>query len=522
MTSLEDRPIRTALLSVSDKSGIVDLAKQLIDLNITLLSTGGTASCLREHGVDVMDVSDVTGFPEIMNGRVKTLHPNVHAGILARRLVDDAVLAEHNIQAIDLVVVNLYPFRATIAKEDCDLATAVENIDVGGPTMIRAAAKNHADVSVVVNPNDYDHLITELQQCAGSISGDTRFRLAAKAFEHTAQYDAAISDYFHRDEVHYPSHFHANFSKQSDLRYGENPHQTAAFYVKNIKQVGTISAAKQLQGKALSFNNIADSDAALECVKEFTQNPSCVIVKHANPCGIAMADSLLDAYQRAFQTDPTSSFGGIIAFNRCLDEVTAKAIIDKQFVEVIIAPEFSAEALIVLQEKPNVRVLACGEFQAFKQKQYDYKKVAGGLLVQERDTKMIQREDLTIVSKRKPSEQEIQDCLFAWRIVKHVKSNAIVYAKDNASIGVGAGQMSRVVSAQVAGIKAQDADLPVSGSVMASDAFFPFRDGIDQAANLGITAVIQPGGSIRDEEIIQAADEADMAMIFTGVRHFKH
>lgn len=521
MTQTDDRPIRTALLSVSDKTGIVDLAKRLIEFNITILSTGGTAQCLRDSGVDVMDVSDVTGFPEIMNGRVKTLHPNVHAGILARRVVDDAVLAEHNIQAIDLVVVNLYPFQSVIAKDDCDLAMAVENIDIGGPTMVRAAAKNHADVTVVVDPNDYDHLLTELQQCAGSISAKARFHYAAKAFDHTAQYDAAISTYFHRDEALFPNHFHT-FSKQSDLRYGENPHQDAAFYVAPQSKSGTISAARQIQGKALSFNNIADSDAALECVKEFTDAPACVIVKHANPCGVAVAQSLEAAYQRAFETDPTSSFGGIIAFNQEVDEAVAKAIIEKQFVEVIIAPKFSEAAIFALQEKPNVRVLACGEFETLNFKQLDYKKVAGGLLLQNRDIHKVTAADLRVVSKRQPTEQELKDCLFAWRIVKHVKSNAIVYAKNNASIGIGAGQMSRVVSAQIAGMKAQDANLEVKGSVMASDAFFPFRDGIDQAASVGITAVIQPGGSIRDEDIIQAADEANMAMIFTGVRHFKH
>lgn len=518
-----NKKITRALVSVSDKTGIVEFCQQLSQLGIELLSTGGTAKTLAEHQIPVTEVSDYTGYPEMMDGRVKTLHPKVHGGILARRGVDDAVMAANGIQAIDLVVVNLYPFSQTIAKPDCDFETAIENIDIGGPTMIRAAAKNHHDVAVVVNPADYEAIIAELAANASSLSQQTRFNLALKSFEHTASYDTAISAYLAGlNKQVFPEVLNLQFYQSQSLRYGENPHQNAAFYSEKAPASGTIAAAKQIQGKELSYNNIADADAALECVKEFSDKPTCVIVKHANPCGVAEADDLLSAYNLAYQTDPTSAFGGIIAFNQELDEVTATEIINRQFVEVIIAPTISESAKAVLSSKVNIRVLECGSWSKQNVAALDFKKVAGGLLVQDKDFGHITADDIKVVSKREPTPQELCDLLFAWKVAKFVKSNAIVYCKNGQTIGVGAGQMSRVYSAKIAGIKAADGGLVVEGTAMASDAFFPFRDGIDAAAEAGITAVIQPGGSMRDNEVIAAADEHNIAMVFTGMRHFRH
>jgi phosphoribosylaminoimidazolecarboxamide formyltransferase/IMP cyclohydrolase len=531
---MNTNPIRRALLSVSDKTGILEFAQALVAMDVELLSTGGTAKLLAEAGLPVIEVSDHTGHPEIMDGRVKTLHPKIHGGILARRGQDDAVMAENNIAAIDLVVVNLYPFAATVANPDCTLPDAIENIDIGGPTMVRAAAKNHNDVTIVVNADDYVTVLEQMQANSGVVDHATRFDLAIKAFEHTAEYDGMIANYFgarldsvectegcDHEHSEFPRTYNIQVSKKQDLRYGENSHQAAAFYVENEIQEASVATAQQLQGKALSFNNIADTDAALECVKEFDQ-PACVIVKHANPCGVALGDNILVAYERAYQTDPTSAFGGIIAFNQELDAATAQAIIDRQFVEVIIAPTVSEEANAVLSAKQNVRVLECGDWAGQLTDGYDFKRVNGGLLIQERDFGMVEAEDLKVVTKRQPTEAELKDLMFTWKVAKYVKSNAIVYCKDGMTIGVGAGQMSRVYSAKIAGIKAADEDLEVVGSVMASDAFFPFRDGIDAAAAAGITAVIQPGGSMRDEEVIAAADEAGIAMVFTGMRHFRH
>ena len=519
--------IQRALISVSDKTGIIDFANGLREQGVEILSTGGTARLLAEHGIAVTEVSDYTGFPEMMDGRVKTLHPRIHGGILGRRGTDDAVMAEHGIGAIDLVVVNLYPFEQTVAKPDCDLATAIENIDIGGPTMLRAAAKNHAAVTVVVDAADYPGILEEMRTNGGAVSDATRYDLAVKTFEHTARYDGAIANYLGaigadgaRND--FPRTFNSQFRMAQAMRYGENPHQKAAFYVEHAPEVGTVSTARQLQGKALSYNNIADTDAALECVKQFNEGPACVIVKHANPCGVAVGGSLLEAYDRAFRTDPTSAFGGIIAFNQPLDAATARSIVERQFVEVIIAPGVDDDAAAAVAEKKNVRLLACGDWPVETAAGYDFKRVNGGLLVQERDLGMVSRDDLKVVTGRAPGEQELKDLFFAWRVAKFVKSNAIVYCRDGMTIGVGAGQMSRVYSARIAGIKAADEGLEVKGSVMASDAFFPFRDGIDAAAEAGITAVIQPGGSMRDEEVIQAANEHGIAMVFTGMRHFRH
>lgn len=523
---MTDRPvaISRALLSVSDKTGVVDLARQLAALGVELLSTGGTCKLLVEHGVAVTEVSDYTGFPEMMDGRVKTLHPRIHGGILGRRGEDDAVMAAHDIGRIDLVVVNLYPFEATVAAPDCELVTAIENIDIGGPTMVRAAAKNHRDVAVVVDSADYAGLVAELRT-HGALSLATRFALAVKAFEHTAAYDGAIADYLgtrlgNQPET-FPRTWNRQFHKVQELRYGENPHQRAAFYRDRAPAPGSVAAATQLQGRELSYNNIADGDAALECVRQFDA-PACVIVKHANPCGVAVAASLRAAYDLAFATDPESAFGGIVAFNREVDETTLRAILDRQFVEVVIAPAFSADAVAAAAAKQNVRLLACGSWQGGCADGWDCKRVNGGLLIQDRDAGWIEAADLKIVSQRQPSAQQVADLLFAWRVAKFVKSNAIVYARDGRTIGVGAGQMSRVNSARIAVIKAEHAGLTVAGAVMASDAFFPFRDGIDNAAAAGIAAVIQPGGSIRDAEVIAAADEHRIAMVFTGMRHFRH
>ncbi|QJR80797.1 bifunctional phosphoribosylaminoimidazolecarboxamide formyltransferase/IMP cyclohydrolase [Alteromonas pelagimontana] len=528
------KPIKRALLSVSDKTGIIEFAEALYQSGVELLSTGGTAKLLAQAGLPVTEVSSHTGHPEIMDGRVKTLHPKIHGGILGRRGQDEDVMAEHEIAPIDLVVVNLYPFAATVAQEGCSLEDAIENIDIGGPTMVRAAAKNHKDVTIVVNAADYPRVLEEMGNNGGSLKYQTRFDLAIKAFEHTAEYDGMIANYFgakidaveceddcEHSHSEFPRTINMQMTKKQDLRYGENSHQSAAFYVENQIQEASVATAQQLQGKELSFNNIADTDAALECVKEF-EEPACVIVKHANPCGVAIGDTILSAYERAYKTDPTSAFGGIIAFNRELDAQTAQAIVDRQFVEVIIAPAVSEDAKVVVATKKNVRLLVCGNWQGQLTDGYDFKRVNGGLLVQERDFGMIDMEDLQVVTKRHPTDEQLRDLMFCWKVAKYVKSNAIVYCKDGMTIGVGAGQMSRVYSAKIAGIKAADESLEVAGSVMASDAFFPFRDGIDAAAAAGIKAVIQPGGSMRDEEVIAAANEHDIAMVFTGMRHFRH
>ena len=521
MTDHKVKPAR-ALLSVSDKTGIVEFAQALHNAGVEILSTGGTANLLDKEGIPVTEVSSYTGFPEMMDGRVKTLHPKVHGGILGRRGTDDQVMQEHGINPIDMVVVNLYPFQQTVSDPNCDLPTAIENIDIGGPTMVRSAAKNHKDVAIVVDAGDYDNLIAEINE--GGLSYQTRFTLATKAFEHTAQYDGAIANHLGRiqedgSKADFARTFNVQFKHQQTMRYGENPHQKAAFYVEESAPVG-IASATQIQGKELSYNNIADTDAALECVKQFDDAPACVIVKHANPCGVAIGTSLLDAYQRAFSTDPESAFGGIIAFNQELDAATASAIVDKQFVEVIIAPRIAEDAKQAVANKKNVRLLECGEWNDTSHNAQEYKRVTGGLLVQDND--LLLNNELKIVSKVQPSEQQMADLQFAWKVAKFVKSNAIIYANNNMTIGVGAGQMSRINSARIAAIKAEHAGLDVNGSVMASDAFFPFRDGIDSAAEAGISAVIQPGGSMRDDEVIAAADEAGMAMVFTGMRHFRH
>ena len=527
-------PVRRALISVSDKTGILEFARELVNLGVEILSTGGTFKLLQDNGVPAVEVADYTGFAEMMDGRVKTLHPKIHGGILGRRGIDDGIMSEHGIKPIDLVAGNLYPFAATVAKPGCTLPDAIENIDIGGPTMVRSAAKNHKDVAIVVNAGDYSDVLASLQ--AGGLTYAERFALMLKAFEHTAAYDGMIANYLGTiDQAAetlsteargtFPQTFNSQFIKAQEMRYGENPHQSAAFYVEAEKGEASISTAVQLQGKELSFNNVADTDAALECVKSFVK-PACVIVKHANPCGVAVAlDSeggIRQAYELAYATDTESAFGGIIAFNRELDAATAQAIVDRQFVEVIIAPKISAEARAVVAAKANVRLLECGEWAAERSAGWDFKRVNGGLLVQSRDIAMIKAEDLKVVTKRAPSEQEIHDLIFAWKVAKFVKSNAIVYAKGRQTIGVGAGQMGRVNSARIAAIKAEHAGLQVAGSVMASDAFFPFRDGLDNAAANGITAVIQPGGSMRDAEVIAAADEANIAMVFTGMRHFRH
>jgi len=516
--------IKRALLSVSDKTNLADFARELDSLGVEIISTGGTASLLKENNISITEVSEYTEFPEMMDGRLKTLHPKIHGGILARRGEDDEVISQHGIEEIDLVAVNLYPFQETIAKDNVALDDAIENIDIGGPTMLRAAAKNHAAVAVVVDHNDYEDIIDELKVNSGSLTTDTRFKLAVKAFSHTAQYDGAISSYLSSikdgNKQKFPAKLNLQFSQRQIMRYGENPHQAAAFYVEDSTEFN-IASARQIQGKELSYNNVADADAALECVKEFEEGPACVIVKHANPCGVALRDNIFAAYDSAFKTDPTSAFGGIIAFNRELDAKTAQEIIDRQFVEVIIAPAIESSSIKILANKKNVRVLEIGNWQNIPQA-LDYKRVSGGLLVQDKDLGVIAEQDLKIVSKRVPNQNEIKDLLFAWKVCKYVKSNAIVYCKNQMTIGIGAGQMSRVYSAKIAGIKAQDENLEVAGSVMASDAFFPFRDGLDAAGKAGIKAVIQPGGSMRDEEVIQAADEHDIAMVFTGMRHFIH
>ncbi len=519
--------VKRALISVSDKSGIVEFAAILAKQGVEILSTGGTAALLVENGIDVIEVSSYTGFPEMMDGRVKTLHPKIHGGLLGRRGIDEAVMQEHGIKSIDLLVVNLYPFEKTVANPDTDLETAIENIDIGGPAMLRAASKNYKAVTVLTDSDDYQRIIDEMSANNGGVAESTRYDLAIKTFEHTARYDGAIANYFGclpaaGEKEEFPRTYTLQVRKVQEMRYGENPHQRAAFYVEQDCAEVSVATSTQYQGKQLSYNNMADTDAALECVKSYNDGPACVIVKHANPCGVAVADSLIAAYDHAYSTDPTSAFGGIIAFNQTLDAHTAKAIIDRQFVEVIIAPEIDEEAREILSAKKNVRVLACGQWTDKPLAGLDFKRVNGGLLVQDRDLGTISAKDLKIVTQRKPDADEIEDLLFTWKVAKFVKSNAIVYGRDRMTIGVGAGQMSRIYSARIAAIKAADAGLEVKGSVLASDAFFPFRDGLDAAAEAGVTAVIQPGGSMRDDEVIAAADEHGIAMVFTGMRHFRH
>jgi phosphoribosylaminoimidazolecarboxamide formyltransferase/IMP cyclohydrolase len=521
-------PVQRALLSVSDKQGLLEFARGLREFDIEILASGGTAKLLAQHGVPVTEVSAYTGFPEILDGRVKTLHPKIHGGILARRDLDAhrRAMRAHDIPPIDLVVVNLYPFEQTVARPGCTLDEAIENIDIGGPALVRAAAKNHGAVTVVVDAHDYTAVLEEMRQHKGVVSPATRYRMAVKAFEHTARYDGIVANYLgavHPDgtRADFPHTFTMQFRRAGPLRYGENPHQKAAFYAEQHPAEACVATARVIQGKELSYNNIADADAALECVKSFDE-AACVIVKHANPCGVAIADNILEAYRHAYITDPTSAFGGVIAFNRPLDEPTAGTILDRQFVEVIVAPEVAENARPALAGKPNVRVLETGLWGKTRPAGLDFKRVTGGLLVQDRDRGMVTEKDLKVVTKRAPSAQELKDLMFAWKVVKFVKSNAIVYGKEGRTVGIGAGQMSRVYSARIASIKATDAGLEVRGSVMASDAFLPFRDGLDQAAEVGVTAVIQPGGSMRDQEIIDAANQHGIAMVFTGMRHFRH
>jgi len=520
--------IRQALLSVSDKTGLVDFARKLAARGVALLSTGGTARAIAGAGIAVTDVGSYTGFPEMLDGRVKTLHPKVHGGILARRDLPEhtAALEAHGIPTIDLVVVNLYPFRETAARQGCTLEDAIENIDIGGPSMVRAAAKNWPHVGVVVDPADYAAILDELRDAGGTLGDATRFRLMRKAFAHTASYDGAIANWLTaRDAqgaaVAWPDDFHFAGHKVQDLRYGENPHQSAAFYRDEVPAAGSIATYRQLQGKELSYNNIADGDAAWECVKTFAE-PACVIVKHANPCGIATADAPLSAYRKAFATDPTSAFGGIIAFNREVDAATIDAI-TAQFVEVLIAPAYTPDALALIAKKVNVRVLAITlPANGGGPNAWDMKRVGGGFLLQSPDIENVSPDALRVVTRRVPTEAEMRDLLFVWRVAKFVKSNTIVYGRDGQTLGIGAGQMSRVDSAKIAAIKAKEATLSLQGSAAASDAFFPFRDGLDVVADNGATAIIQPGGSIRDPEVIAAADERGIAMVFTGIRHFRH
>ena len=520
-------PIQTALICVSNKTGIVDFAQVLHKQSITILSTGGSAQVLREAGIPVREVSDYTGFKEIMGGRVKTLHPMIHGGILARRGQDEAVIQEQGIIPIDLVVVNLYPFETVISDPDSSLSHAIENIDIGGPAMIRAAAKNYKHVTVAVDMVDYNRILDSMKANSGCVDEDTRYALAVKAFKHTASYDGIVSNYLgglaqkedSNSSKEFPPILNTRWYYRQGMRYGENPHQKAAFYVEKEIPSGSISSARQLQGKALSYNNVSDVDAAIECVRQFDEAPACVIVKHTNPCGVAIAGSLLHAYSKAYLTDPESAFGGIIAFNRELDEQTTKEILKRQFVEVIVAPAISEQARQVLASEENIRVLSCGQWPK-NSLEMDYKQVTGGLLVQESDSELFN--ELSVVTERKPSKQEMNDLQFAWRVARMVKSNAIIYARDNMTIGIGAGQMSRITSSRIAVIKARQAGLEIKGAVMASDAFFPFRDSIEHAADVGISAVIQPGGSKRDDEVIEASNKHGISMVFTGTRHFRH
>ncbi len=524
--------IKRALISVSDKSGILELASALIKLNIEILSTGGTAKLFRDNHIAVTEVGDYTGFPEMLDGRVKTLHPKVHGGILGRRDLPDhvATMQAHDIPNIDMVIVNLYPFEATVAKPNCTLEDAIENIDIGGPAMVRSAAKNWKDVAVLTDASQYQAVIDELNS-TGALAEKTTFALSVAAFNRISNYDAAISDYlssFNADGTRnaFPAQTNGRFVKLQDLRYGENPHQEAAFYRDLYPALGSLVTATQLQGKELSYNNIADADAAWEAVKSFTST-ACVIVKHANPCGVAVGKSAMEAYSKAFQTDPSSAFGGIIAFNTTVDKTAAEAV-SKQFVEVLIAPDFTAEALAIFSAKANVRVLKIalpkGGATAWEQgrNSHDIKRVGSGILIQTADNHEIAESDLKIISAKQPTPAQLQDMLFAWNVAKYVKSNAIVFCGNGMTLGVGAGQMSRIDSTKIAIIKAQNAGLSLQGSVVASDAFFPFRDGIDALAAAGASCVIHPGGSMRDEEVIAAADEHGLVMVTTGIRHFRH
>jgi len=517
--------LRRALISVSDKTGVVELARTLAERGVAILSTGGTARLLTEQGITVTEVSKHTGFPEIMDGRVKTLHPRIHGGLLGRRGVDESVMSLHGIERIDLLVVNLYPFAETVARPACTYSEAIENIDIGGPAMVRAAAKNHDAVTVLVDPADYGALLGELEQHDGSTTPQLRAWLAAKAFAHTARYDTMVANYLQSRNPApgsaFPQSLPLVYEKVQDLRYGENPHQQAAFYRDVTPRGPSVSNARLLQGKELSFNNIADADTAIECVRQFSE-PACVIVKHANPCGVAVAADPRAAYDRAYRTDPTSAFGGILAFNRPLDAATVSTILERQFVEVLAAPAILPEARAALAAKPNVRVLELGDLPVDHGAELEFRSVSGGLLAQTRDLGMVRRDQLQVVSRRQPTSAELDDLLFAWRVCKFVKSNAIVYAREHSTLGIGAGQMSRVYSSRIAAMKAADEKIAVSGAVMASDAFLPFRDGLDVAAEYGIGAVIQPGGSLRDAEVIAAADEHGMTMVFTGMRHFRH
>jgi phosphoribosylaminoimidazolecarboxamide formyltransferase / IMP cyclohydrolase len=525
MGSSDTRAIRRALLSVSDKRGLVELARALAAHGVDLVSTGGTARALREAGLEVREVAELTGFPEIMDGRVKTLHPAVHGALLGRSGVDDDVMREHGIAPIDLLVVNLYPFEQTVSAADCSLAEAVENIDIGGPAMLRAAAKNHERVTVVVDPGDYAAIADSLAH--GGIDATRRRALAAKAYAHTSRYDGRVAMWLGAraqggsEALRFAPTLTLDFERGQALRYGENPHQAGALYVERDAPPGVVAGATLRSGKELSYNNLADADAALECVKQLGDAPACVIVKHANPCGAALGPDLAEAYERAYATDPVSAFGGIIAFNAAPDAALVERILARQFVEVIVAPAFGGAALAAAGAKPNVRLLETGAWGE-PQRVLDFKRIAGGVLVQDGDRDAVTREALVVRTKRPPTAAELDDLLFAWRIAMFVKSNAIVYARAHRTIGIGAGQMSRVVSAKIAALKAEEAKLEVAGSVMASDAFFPFRDGIDAAAAAGVRAVIQPGGSMRDKEVVAAADEHGIAMVFTGVRHFRH
>ncbi|MCU6434773.1 bifunctional phosphoribosylaminoimidazolecarboxamide formyltransferase/IMP cyclohydrolase [Undibacterium sp. Jales W-56] len=520
--------IKQALISVSDKTGILEFARALSGMGVKLLSTGGTAKLLADNGLPVTEVADYTGFPEMLDGRVKTLHPKVHGGILARRDFPEhvAALEKHGIPTIDMVVVNLYPFQQTVAKAECSLEDAIENIDIGGPTMLRSSAKNHKDVVVIVDPSDYQVVLDEMKTNQNVVSYDTKFTLAKKVFAHTAQYDGAITNYLtslgedkaHATRSSYPQTLNLHFEKVQEMRYGENPHQSAAFYRDLLTLDGSLANYRQLQGKELSYNNIADADAAWECVKSFAES-ACVIVKHANPCGVALGATPFEAYSKALQTDPTSAFGGIIAFNRELDGKAAE-IVAKQFVEVLIAPSFTAEAKQIFAAKQNVRLLEISLGKGINT--YDLKRVGGGLLVQAPDAKNVAPEELRVVSKLQPTPQQMADMMFAWRVAKFVKSNAIVFCGNGMTLGVGAGQMSRIDSARIASIKAQNAGLTLAGSAVASDAFFPFRDGLDVVVDAGATCVIHPGGSMRDQEVIDAADERGVVMVYTGTRHFRH
>lgn len=526
--------IRTALLSVSDKSGIIQFAQALHGLGVKLISTGGTAKLLAQEGLPVTEVASLTEFPEMLDGRVKTLHPKVHGGLLARRDSKEhmAAIAEHGIEPIDLLVINLYPFTQTVSQAKCSFEEAVENIDIGGPAMLRAAAKNHQDVTVLISPADYTIVLDEMRRNQNAVSFATNLALAKKVFAHTAQYDGAIANYLsslddtqnHQKRHPYPQTLHLAFERVQEMRYGENPHQSAAFYKDLAAPSGSLAHYRQLQGKELSFNNIADSDAAWECVKSISRDQSaCVIIKHANPCGVAIADTAEHAYLKALQTDPTSAFGGIIALNRPCDEACALAIA-KQFVEVLIAPSFSESAKAIFASKQNVRLLEIPlpNEGANPSNQFDFKRVGGGLLVQSSDSKNVLPHELQVVTKRQPSPSELADLMFAWRVAKFVKSNAIVYCANGMTLGIGAGQMSRIDSARIASIKAEHAGLSLKGSAVASDAFFPFRDGLDFVVSAGATTVIQPGGGMRDQEIIDAANEHGIAMVFTSIRHFRH